>query len=497
MRDTTKKLRFRHLSQVAVLALVGGVSAGCSSDVSRFGTFFEPTDNRAATVRQPDVAVTGSLPPADAAPRTPVSAGQLPPVPGAVAAANTAPMVRPPSFGEQTWQQPAPATAPAPSATVAAAPAGTPTRPGWNAAGGSIVAMRPGETVATLSTRYNVPVDAILKANGLASAAQAQPGQQIVIPVYSLGGPSVANAPVPQATMTAPTQQAGIAAPPARPLGTLPAGTAAAAADGVYVVKPGDSLGRIANGYGMRSTELAALNGISASDPIRVGQKLRLPQGGAAPQQVAALTPATMTDATPGRVPSPQPAVRPAQAQTQQPANAPAAPAQAPQQTGLAPMPTRSEPQQSAALAPAPAPSAAAPAPAATESASAASKSFRWPVNGRIISNFGKKPNGERNDGINLEVPEGTPIKAAEGGTVIYSGNELKGYGNLVLVKHSNGMVSAYAHASELLVRRGDQVRRGQTIGKVGATGSVARPQLHFELREGNRPLDPLPFLNG
>ena len=95
-------------------------------------------------------------------------------------------------------------------------------------------------------------------------------------------------------------------------------------------------------------------------------------------------------------------------------------------------------------------------APAAPQPAAADASGFRWPVRGRIISGFGKKPNGERNDGINLAVPEGTSVKAAEDGTVIYAGNELKSYGNLVLIRHTNGWVSAYAHNSELQVKRGD-----------------------------------------
>ena len=92
---------------------------------------------------------------------------------------------------------------------------------------------------------------------------------------------------------------------------------------------------------------------------------------------------------------------------------------------------------------------------------------FRWPVRGRVIAGFGPKPNGLQNDGINLAVPEGTPVKAAEDGIVAYAGNELKGYGNLVLVRHSNGFVTAYAHASEIMVKRGDQVKRGQVIAQV------------------------------
>ena len=135
--------------------------------------------------------------------------------------------------------------------------------------------------------------------------------------------------------------------------------------------------------------------------------------------------------------------------------------------------------------------------PAPTPIKSDASPTFRWPVKGRVIAGFGPKPNGQQNDGINLAVPEGTPVKAAEDGVVAYAGNELKGYGNLVLVRHPNGYVTAYAHAKELLVKRGDQVKRGQVIAKSGQTGNVDAPQLHFEVRKGPAPLDPMPLLSG
>ena len=125
----------------------------------------------------------------------------------------------------------------------------------------------------------------------------------------------------------------------------------------------------------------------------------------------------------------------------------------------------------------------------------AAMPTFRWPVRGRVITAFGPKPSGQQNDGINVSVPEGTPIKAAEDGVVAYAGNELKTYGNLVLVRHSNGYVTAYAHASEIMVKRDDPVKRGQIIAKSGQTGNVAAPQLHFEIRKGSTPVDPAPFL--
>jgi murein DD-endopeptidase MepM/ murein hydrolase activator NlpD len=122
--------------------------------------------------------------------------------------------------------------------------------------------------------------------------------------------------------------------------------------------------------------------------------------------------------------------------------------------------------------------------------------SFRWPVKGRVISEFGARPDGGHNDGIDLAVPAGTSVLAAENGVVAYAGNELKGYGNLVLIRHANNWVSAYAHNEEILVKRGDKVRRGQVIAKAGATGSVSQPQVHFELRKGSRPVDPTKFMS-
>ena len=94
-------------------------------------------------------------------------------------------------------------------------------------------------------------------------------------------------------------------------------------------------------------------------------------------------------------------------------------------------------------------------------------------------------------------MPENTPIKAAEDGVVAYAGSELKGYGNLILVRHPNGYVTAYAHAKELLVKRGDPIKRGEVIAKSGQTGNVDVPELHFEVRKGTAPVDPMPFLNG
>ncbi len=121
--------------------------------------------------------------------------------------------------------------------------------------------------------------------------------------------------------------------------------------------------------------------------------------------------------------------------------------------------------------------------------------SFRWPVRGRIISGFGKQKDGRFNEGIDVAVPVGTSVKAAENGIVAYAGSELERYGKLILIRHADGWVSAYANNDKLLVKRGDRVRRGQIIAKAGKTGKVDRPQLHFELRKGKTPVDPLRHL--
>lgn len=120
---------------------------------------------------------------------------------------------------------------------------------------------------------------------------------------------------------------------------------------------------------------------------------------------------------------------------------------------------------------------------------------FDWPVNGRVISGFGNLGSGRKNDGINIKANLGTTVKAADTGTVAYAGNELKGFGNLILIKHNDGWITAYAHNDQLFVRKGQKVKRGEKIATVGSTGSVTTPQLHFEVRSGKRAVNPRPYL--
>ena len=157
-------------------------------------------------------------------------------------------------------------------------------------------------------------------------------------------------------------------------------------------------------------------------------------------------------------------------------------------------MPTQpTPPTQTAQIEPPPAPK---PAPAGDPLPALKPDSpFIWPVDGKVVSRFGPAKDNQRNDGINIAAPVGAPVKASAPGVVAYAGNELRGFGNMVLLRHADGWVTAYAHNSSLLVRKGDKVGQGQTIARVGSSGNVDTPQLHFELRKGTKAVDPLKVL--
>ena len=129
--------------------------------------------------------------------------------------------------------------------------------------------------------------------------------------------------------------------------------------------------------------------------------------------------------------------------------------------------------------------------PVTTRPPARAGGRFAWPVKGRVISRFGAKPNGLHNDGINIAVKKGTAVRAADNGVVVYAGNELRGFGNLLLLRHRGGWLTAYGHNQSLVVKVGDVVRRGQRIARSGSTGNITRPQLHFEIRRGRKAVNP------
>jgi murein DD-endopeptidase MepM/ murein hydrolase activator NlpD len=289
------------------------------------------------------------------------------------------------------------------------------------------------------------------------------------------GGAKITHAAAPRMPMSAAVPEspsapaASLPAPahPAMPTSTSVVGSSAQTllpTPPVYTVGSGDTLSSVARKYRVSIREIAVANGITPETPLKVGTRLTIPlRIGAQPSAPA------------GR---PQPSA-PVVAQTK--------PGQQTYTPAAAPGKLASETAANIRLAsPVETPSAEAPNGA---------PGFRWPVRGRIINNFGARVNGSPNDGIDLAVPEGTPVRSAEDGVVAYAGNELKGYGNLVLVRHANGFVSAYANASELMVKRNDQVHKGQVILKSGQTGNAATPQLHFEIRKNSAPVDPMQYL--
>jgi murein DD-endopeptidase MepM/ murein hydrolase activator NlpD len=359
----------------------------------------------------------------------------------------------------------------APAAVASAAPAALPGgRPvslpgakGWTTQGGSSVTLASGETVKTLSNRYGVPEQAIRAANGLTGSAQPAPGASMVIPVYhttALDAPAQMPAPVAAPVRTAEKAVAPVGSARmqlvkgAQPVATTVSAKATTATSVTAAAPPVSAATRAAKLEAPKAEVAKA----APAKPVAVAKVEPKPTPAAQPASVAA-KPAAVT----------APAAKPVQVAKVEPA---AEAVKAP----VAPAATTAEPTTTAAIS------------------KEAPTDFRWPAKGRVISGFGGK-GGASNDGINISLPEGTPVKAAESGTVAYAGSELKGYGNLVLIRHPNGYVTAYAHNGELKVKRGDTVTRGQTIATSGQSGNVSTPQLHFEIRKGSTPVDPLPHL--
>lgn len=412
--------------QLVVIALMGLGAAACSADSGRF------SDNTYSSGAPPRSEVTGSIP------QTSVDSRPLPRLAG-----NAGDGVSGGGRGMGSYQ-------PAGGDVTGSLPPAPPP-PAWTWEGGTPIIVERGETLETISRRYGVPVAAIMEANNITSPALVHPGQHLVVPRRR--GPVAAVSPPPQ-TRIATTA-------PAAPVG--PPRTALAPSAGVHIVAPGETLHSIARTYGKSVLALAKANNIAPDTMVRIGDRIVIPNMGA-----AASTP-------------PAPAMPRAEAPAPPPANSNLATAGSPHSAWVAE------------------PAAPTEQPGSLKSAEPAGglPSFRWPVRGRVIAAFGPKPSGVQNDGIDLAVPEGTPVKAAEDGVVAYAGNELKGYGNLVLLRHNNGFVTAYAHASEILVKKGDTVRRGQVIAKSGQTGNVSSPELHFEIRKGSTPVDPAQYLSG
>jgi murein DD-endopeptidase MepM/ murein hydrolase activator NlpD len=399
---------------------------------------------------------------------------------------------------------------------------------GWSAAGGTPVVVATGETANTLSARYGVPASAILAANGLSSGSNLTPGSRITIPVYNASGSPRAAAPA----MTTPAP-APVAAVTQRPAATAPTPTVPAPphmtqrsepvrtsqptqpqlvqrpSDVTRVVPPAPvgSPRNVASAASDTAREKARAQAEAARARAEVSRKQTATAADQATSSKAAEAKAR-TAAEKARVAELKAKTdedRAKAAQTRKAAETErtrVAEAKAKADRELrtaraeAEVVERKAKQQTAAASrtpdPAPTSSVAKDEPKAA-AAPASTADFRWPARGRVINGFSGKGG---NEGINIAVPEGTPVKAAGDGVVAYSGNELKGYGNLVLIRHDNGYVSAYAHNGDVNVRRGEKVSRGQVIAKSGQSGNVASPQLHFEIRKGSTPVDPMTYLN-
>lgn len=372
------------------------------------------------------------------------------------------------SYQPQQYRQPAQAAVGATPPAAAPAPGAAPVAV---AQPGSTVTVGPGMTLYAVARANNVSVSQLAAANGIKPPYSVHTGQTLRIPAAGATKTASAEALPPDNTTFAEPESTPIAPPPGKPFKSGPSVSTGGGSGETHVVAGGETLFSLGRKFGVSPFAIADANGLPHDAQLAAGQKVKIPAGSAAGAAPA------VAKATP-----------------------PAAPASEPEDVAAAPQPVP-EAEQAAAAGEAGAEAAAETAAKAetkeiTEQAPVEGLAgMRWPVRGKIISGFGPKANGLKNEGINIAVPEGTSIRAADSGVVAYAGNELKGYGNLILIRHDNGYVTAYAHAKELFVKRGDTVKRGDVIAKAGQTGSVSSPQLHFEVRKGATALDPMKFL--
>lgn len=498
------------------------LAAGCSADVTRLdGPSFNLADNSGAQAaprpaeplgrrnagapidnggwpasgpRDPDQVMRSTLPPPAASNPAYNAAGNaqaqkfaaLPPPAAAAPSGVARPYTPPAAAAVAPLRQP-------PARTAALTP---PTR--QPTATGETIEVAQGDSLYGLSKRHGVSLAALMEVNALTSP-NLKPGQKLILPLVSGAKKPKARDAV-QSAAVAPVARAPAAivptpvtaSPVALPVAAAPAPSAAVSDwTGSYTLKPGDSLYGVARSHKVQTAELQRVNGITDPTKVRPGAVLKVPggAGGAVVAQAAMALPPV--------------AQAPVQAPTQQGSGTAVSPkiigsgASVPAEAKVAAL--NDSTSDAAPLAAAPQTKqvkSVAVAPVSVAASSAASAKFRWPVKGKVISEFGKRADGTHNDGINVAVPAGTDVQAAEAGTVAYAGSELKGYGNLILVRHDNGWVSAYAHSDSVLVKRGDAVKRGQVIAKAGKTGTVDQPQVHFELRQGSKPVDPTPHMD-
>ena len=351
---------------------------------------------------------------------------------------------------------------------------------GWSTKNAPVVMLRQGESVKTLANRYGVPEKEILAANGLKRGSDAEPGQKIVIPTFSMTASAAkastdstlkVDGKIPTPERKTEQNVAILPGTSSRDKAKSESGqTKSNVADagegkgkGGYEVQPGDSLAKIARSNGVLIDALKKANGLETAS-IRIGQKLTIPAGASAASETA--TDKTLTASVP--------VGKEKKIET-----------------------TETKPEGYKAPVKTVSITEAAEKSDVTEEApeSTGIGKYRWPVRGAVVAGYGANVDGNRNDGIDISVPEGTPIKAAENGVVIYAGSSLKELGNAVLVRHDDGTVTVYGHAGDLNVQRGQKIQRGQTVATSGMSGNATRPKVHFEVRKNATPVNPMTFL--
>ena len=329
------------------------------------------------------------------------------------------------------------------------------------------IRVRKGDSVYLIARRHGVAMRDIIERNGLTAPYHLREGQMLVLP--------------------APRK---------------------------HLVQAGDSVWLLSRRYDVPFAALVRANGLKKPYTIYKGTTLRIPRGPeplpkdvVKPRARAARDPAPAPKATGPKttagtppIPSPSPiaaadATPPARSgdATPVPRSAPASAPTAASTSAPAPLPPAAEKPAPRTVSEPP----RSPVQTALKPLPPRAGRFLRPVTGPVVTGFGPQPDGLHNDGINIAAPRGAAVHSAEAGRVAYSGNELPGYGNLLLIRHRGGWVSAYAHNDRLLVGRGDEVQRGQKIAVVGSSGRVTTPQLHFELRRQGRAVDPVPHIEG
>jgi murein DD-endopeptidase MepM/ murein hydrolase activator NlpD len=485
--------------------MIAGAAAGCSSQASRFNSvddvFTSSTNNQRAIINKQDAVQPypgdvsaapldgshtqsvsrSSLEPVSSRPLPPPASAQAQPAPAAnpVRVASAPAMVRPaPHLDRATTGTVEPAAKPFKNAQPDAPKMAEAGRPH-----ATEIVVRDGETINGIAQHYKVPADVIMKVNGLSATKGLKTGQKLVIPAYAYSSkaePRVADAkPAKEGKhdlpATAPdkvavlpqqpklkegkaTAQVDASAAASQPKEPKPAQLAkATGAAGTYTVQSGDTMSSIARKTGVGVVALKQANGMK-DGLLKIGQTLKVPAGGTA----------TVASAKPAKV-------DPVTTATTQP------PAKATPSDTLA---SYTPPKKDAKVI-----QQAEDEDAVAPDATGIGK-MRWPVRGRVISSF-----GAGKDGVDIAVPTGTPVKAAENGVVIYAGDGLKEFGNTVLVRHENGLVTVYGHASSIEVQRGQKVKRGQEIALSGMSGTTDSPKLHFEVRKNSAPVDPSGYL--